>query len=223
MKPDEEGSTVVQIADGIKEILLPANTADIAGIKKLELRSGTFSLAIDSIVLKELTKLVGGGELSDAAISITIEQASQEEAVSLLAGMEEGMGTLKAAGTIYHFGLSIVTKDGAARKLAVFEQPVELALPYDNEADESTLGVYFLNENDKVWEYAGGTVDGDGKVIKVKLSHFSTYAVLEYDKAFQDLPAAHWAFNAVRTLSARHVVNGVSATQFGPGTEVSRA
>ena len=54
------------------------------------------------------------------------------------------------------------------------------------------------------------------------MSHFSYYAVLEYDKSFADL-AGHWAEQGVKELTAKHIVNGTSDTKFSPHQPLTRA
>ncbi|KAI7246492.1 hypothetical protein KC345_g12060 [Hortaea werneckii] len=56
-----------------------------------------------------------------------------------------------------------------------------------------------------------------------KVNHFSTYTVLEYDKSFSDVPASFWANEAIRSLAARHIVNGSSPSAFAPQAQVTRA
>lgn len=81
-----------------------------------------------------------------------------------------------------------------------------------------TAGVYYLNGEQA--EYVGGTVS-DG-MFTFKPKHFSTYAVLHYDKRFVDL-AAHWSESAVRSLAAKHIVTGVDATHYEPSRSITRA
>lgn len=69
-------------------------------------------------------------------------------------------------------------------------------------------------------EYVGGTVS-DG-VFTFKPKHFSTYAVLQYDKRFVDL-ASHWSETAVRSLAAKHIVTGVDASHYEPSRSITRA
>ncbi|MDG0810798.1 S-layer homology domain-containing protein [Cohnella rhizosphaerae] len=81
-----------------------------------------------------------------------------------------------------------------------------------------TAGVYYLNGEQA--EYVGGTVS-DG-IFTFKPKHFSTYAVLHYDKRFVDL-SSHWSEPAVRSLAAKHIVTGVDATHYEPSRSITRA
>jgi hypothetical protein len=223
LKPDASGKVIVEVADGKKEVLLSANTVVNSLIKKLEIRSKGITLAIDSDILKALSERVSGDSLMDAQILIRMDQALEEQSESLVSQGNEGIVTMKSAGAIYHVSLLLVSKDGKESKLAVFEQPVEITLAYDEGADESKLGIYYFNESTKAWEYVGGVVDQASQQIKAIISHFSTYAVLEYHKAFTDVPAGHWASKAIQALASKHVVSGVSSADYAPGKQVSRA
>jgi hypothetical protein len=148
---------------------------------------------------------------------------SGKAVVSIAEGKKEVLLPVNAAGAVYHIGLSIVTKDGRESKSSSFGQPVELSFPYDEGADESVLGIYYLNESTKAWEYVGGVADKAGKRINVRLNHFSIYGVFEYHKSFADVPANHWASAAIRALAAKHVANGESDTAYAPANKVTRA
>ncbi|MCI3920867.1 S-layer homology domain-containing protein [Paenibacillus sp. TRM 82003] len=82
------------------------------------------------------------------------------------------------------------------------------------------LGVYYIAD-DGTLEYAGGTLENGEMVAEV--SHFSTYAVLEYDKTFADVGREHWAYDIVKEMAAKHIVTGVSDTEFAPERAVTRA
>lgn len=97
-------------------------------------------------------------------------------------------------------------------------------LPYEPAGvDEELLGVYFYNEDRQVWEYVGGKMDHENKRFVVEVSRPGYYAVMEYDKSFEDLPDAHWAHDAVKRLAARHIVNGVNDAEFAPNGLTTRA
>lgn len=93
----------------------------------------------------------------------------------------------------------------------------------DDNADQDLLGVYYLNESTKQWEYVGGTFDQDASAMTVDLPHLSTYAVMEYNKTYQDVPAHHWAYHTIEVLSAKHIVSGVTDSEFRPDAKTTRA
>ena len=40
--------------------------------------------------------------------------------------------------------------------------------------------------------------------------------------SFSDVPAEHWAYKPINTLYEKGIINGVSATEFSPDTEITR-
>jgi hypothetical protein len=83
---------------------------------------------------------------------------------------------------------------------------------------EDLAGIYYVDGSGS--EYVPGTV-ADGAVA-FQASHFSTYALLVYDKNFADM-TGHWAEADVKSLAAKHLVNGVDATHYEPSRGITRA
>ncbi|MFT9495336.1 S-layer homology domain-containing protein, partial [Anaerosolibacter sp.] len=82
-------------------------------------------------------------------------------------------------------------------------------------------GVYYFNEENKNWEYVGGKVTDPG-TITFETKHFSKYAVMEYDRTFVDI-SGHWAQTDVEIMAAKHIANGVTANNFAPDKNITRA
>jgi len=103
-------------------------------------------------------------------------------------------------------------------------EPVKIELAYDpSGVDEALLGVYGYNEETETWEYVGGEIGPGTGVMVAEASRPGLYAVMEYDKTFADVQEEHWAHAAIRQLSARHIVKGVSGEEFAPGKRTTRA
>ena len=64
-----------------------------------------------------------------------------------------------------------------------FNNPVQVELSYKHAdltgVDEDDLKIYYYNESTSVWEFIGGSVDKDRKVIIGTLEHFSRYAIIK--------------------------------------------
>lgn len=106
-----------------------------------------------------------------------------------------------------------------------FAKPVTIRWSYPEEADPDLLGVYLLDEERDLWTYVRETERSrDNRTLTVRLTHFSTYALAAYNRRYEDLGSTYEeAVRAIRGLSARHVLNGISDTEFGPRKEVTRA
>ncbi|NOU91649.1 hypothetical protein GC093_00145 [Paenibacillus sp. LMG 31456] len=229
LQPDTNGKLVLVLGTGKKQLLLPAEA--VIALKspngKLEVQSEKGTVSIPLQVLKSLTALLGSEAVAkDAQISLKISAVDRQEAESLAGSASKTKDALvKSASQVLQFELSIITKDGVEKKLAFFNEPIEIKIPFDGSSglNEQLLGVYYLNEQTKEWEYVGGLIDTVNKQITVKLNHFSVYTVLEYNKTYKDLPSGHWAFDAVNILSAKHIVNGIDAEHFAPTALTTRA
>jgi len=70
-------------------------------------------------------------------------------------------------------------------------------------------------------EYVPSKRDGGQWIAEIR--HFSAYALLKYDKAFEDVPSGHWVESAIKQLAARQIVGGVGEEKFAPERSVLRA
>ncbi|AIQ11653.1 glycoside hydrolase family 66 protein [Paenibacillus durus] len=65
--------------------------------------------------------------------------------------------------------------------------------------------------------------DSGGGTVSAEPSHLSSFTVLAYDKSYSDVAPNHWAYQAIRSLSEKHVINGMTDTTFVPSAKVTRA
>ncbi|ADL68307.1 S-layer domain protein [Thermoanaerobacterium thermosaccharolyticum DSM 571] len=101
-------------------------------------------------------------------------------------------------------------------------KPVEVTLNISKANDPRKVAVYYYNEETNKWEYVGGKVDEDDNTITFSATHFSQYAALEYDKTFDDIKN-NWAKDDIEVLASRHIVEGMTDTQYAPNKTVTRA
>lgn len=218
---EDKDKVSVDIAGGKKQVLLPAEAADIVGDRHLQLKNEQLSVEIPPGVLKKLQSLVSGEQLEGAQISFSMESVNTPNTTELLNKARDKSNTnVKAASDVYEFKLSLITADGKTRTLSQFDQPITLRLKIHENANPALLGVYYI-ANDGSLEYVGGELDGEEIVVNV--SHFSKYAVLEYDKTFNDVPASFWASDVIKELTANHIFSGISNFEFAPQQHMTRA
>ncbi|MBC7343046.1 MAG: S-layer homology domain-containing protein, partial [Clostridia bacterium] len=85
------------------------------------------------------------------------------------------------------------------------------------------LGAYRYNPDTKMkWDYLGGKVDKDKKVVTFTTPHLSEYALMEYHKTFNDV-AGSFAKADIEYLASRHIIYGVTDTKFDPLGNITRA
>lgn len=220
---DDKEKVAITIANGKKQVLLPAKAAEMVGDRKLELSNDEIKLEVPPGLLKKLQGLVSDEQLADAQISLNFEPVSEEDTGNLLDKAQEKAGNhskVKTAGDVYEFKLSVVTSDGKETLLEQFDEPITLKLKFNAEANQALLGVYYIGDDGEL-EYVGGKI-ADGE-IAADVHHFSKYAVLEYDKTYNDVSDQFWAHNVIKELSAKHIISGVSDSEFAPQNQMTRA
>lgn len=220
LKNGKDGKVAVEIAQGKQSVLLPIQAAAVLGTNDLLLDLGELSITLPSKVLGKIQSTLAGGGAEDTYILLEISPVNGAAADQLLTGLKKGNTRVTAASNIYELRLHVVRQDGVAVPVAEFEEPVTLAFKIKGNPNQALLGVYALDENGKP-EYVGGVLNE--KIITAQVTHFSRYAALELDKAFMDIPAEHWAAEAIKSLSAKQIVTGVTASEFKPENKITRA
>ncbi|EFU43225.1 pullulanase, extracellular [Paenibacillus vortex V453] len=213
-------NVTIQLGAEDNEILLPLTAGEILGSKPLELKRDGLVVQLPSALLKALRQLVPADQAKDAMISFKLEEVASQTAASLIAKAAAfGKAELKQGSKMYDFNLSVKTKDGKEYVQEKFTAPVRLGFAVDSGIQGSLAGIYQISDQGRL-SYAGGKlVNG---LLTAEVSHFSTYAVLEYNKSFTDL-VGHWAEQAVKALAAKQVVQGTSDTKFSPNQQLTRA
>lgn len=222
-KANGQGKIPIVIAIGKKKVLLPANAAAIDGKNSLSITHADeeVELEIPAEVLTELQGLVDDAELEHAQILFEMDTVVSDIVNELLAKAKAKKNTnVKIAGDVFDFKLALVTKDGSIRELTSFSKPIQIKLSVSDDANRDLIGIYYIADDGSL-EYVGGKYE-DGK-LSANLRHFSKYAVLEYDKSFEDVSEQYWAHDVIKNLAAKHIVDGISETEFGPLKEVTRA
>jgi len=218
----ESGALTVSLGAQDKQKLLPACASDLSKDNTISFRSGDLNATIPGSLIEKLKNLVSAKELEDAQISFISDKVDQDTAKSILVSAQNRLKNtgLQTAGDFYSLDLSILAKDGKEQRLNKLETPVTLKLKIAAGANLKRIGVYFIGDNGEL-EYIGGKLQ-DG-YLEVQINHFGTYAVLEFDKSFDDVSSSHWASPAIKQLAAQHILSGVSETAFAPNQPVTRA
>ncbi|MBJ6363031.1 glycoside hydrolase family 2 TIM barrel-domain containing protein [Paenibacillus sp. GCM10012307] len=208
IKPDQ-GKVSLKLDSKQSALSIPLDLISSIGANKLEVAAENVKITIPNAVLEKLAATAGGAKAGNIEITMKpVDQAAQG-------------GNFKQAGQVYELNLKIKSGDKESR-LTNFIEPIVVEFLVDlAQLDKDLLGVYYFNEKSKVWEYVGGTVTENG--IRAYLTHFSKFAVLEYNKVFTDVPDTHWAHRTLQVMAAKHIVTGVSATDFNPNGVTTRA
>lgn len=100
------------------------------------------------------------------------------------------------------------------------EQGMVIRFPVQNDADARLTHIYKINEDGSL-QYVPGTINGG--VIQASINEAGTYVAATIDRTYEDVAAEHWAYDAIKELSAKLIANGVSEQVFAPNREITRA
>ncbi|MBW7453012.1 S-layer homology domain-containing protein [Paenibacillus sepulcri] len=208
----QDGKVKLELKDGKTEAVLPINAGELLAGNALEVQASGVTLTIPAAVIQKLAgQLEGQSDKAQIIVRMNPEEKGQ---------VDSGY---KLGGSSYNLELVLVDQDGKESKLASLTEQAEIVLSYPSDLDEALLGVYTFNETTGKWDYVGGDIDITNDTAAVKVSHLGTYAVMQYDKTFIDVPSKHWVYRSLQILSAKHLINGVSDTQFKPSALTTRA
>lgn len=217
------GAITVPLTDVTESVLLPAGLPGITGENTLRLAWNTVAVDLTPAALKDIReKLAGaGGQPELARIKITAVKTARAAAEQLMNNPAvNGSVRLTAASDVIRFSMEVVTADGSSVPVTAFAKPLTLTFTVDPKANRDLLGVYAITASGAL-EYMGGTLT-DGKMTAA-VNHFSQYTVLEYDKTFADVSSTSWASGVIKSMAAKHIIEGISGTEFQPQGEVTRA
>ena len=215
----DKGKVSVVIGKDDKVVMLPSQAAAINRNNKVIIERDDFSMEVPGAVLESL-KGLGKGD-PNSKISVSFEKLKKEVIENNL--VEQGSlkkAGIRVAGDIFEFNLSVVDIGGKENKLSSFAEPIRVKLRISDDANLDLVGIYKVEENGQL-TYVGGDVDG--QTISTNLYSFSKYAVLEYDKSYEDVPQDFWAHDTIKKLSSRHIINGYTNGDFAPRKAVTRA
>ncbi|MFC3748943.1 S-layer homology domain-containing protein [Paenibacillus sp. GCM10012306] len=218
----DNGKVKVSVAEDIKQLLLPAAGELLNKDNTLVIEKDDLSLAIPGQVLEQLKSLVPVAQLVNSRISVGFTPIGITELAedTARAASQSANTVITPGGAAFNITLSLIKEDGKESKLSSFSYPVTLKLKVVESSQPNLTGIYNLNELGGM-QYLGGRLS-DG-YLSVDVSHFSKYAVLQYDKSFTDVSAGHWALPAIKSMVAQHVATGTSDTRFSPNQQVTRA
>jgi|GEM_PF-2017866 len=221
LKNGKDGVVSVAVSDSKPEVLLPVNAGEAVGSNKLRLENDALQVEIPANILKQLQALLPSEQLEGAQISFSFNKVTDSAAAELLNRADAQSGAdIEAAGDIYDFILSVIGKDGKSISLTQFSEPITISLKVSADANKELLGIYYISDSG-VLEYVGGQLK-DG-FIQAQVAHFSKYAALEFDKSYSDVAANHWAADIIKSMSAKHIIQGKSEDSFAPDADVTRA
>ncbi|MEK3688471.1 S-layer homology domain-containing protein [Paenibacillus sp. FSL R10-2736] len=154
-------------------------------------------------------------------LRIVLNASWNKEAQSLVGGSVRSDAAYASTGVLLSLVIQMVNGSNVT-EIHQLAQPAEVSLrltPAQITSMKTELaGIYYVDGNSA--EYVPGTLTAG--TVAFKATHFSAYALLVYDKNFADM-TGHWAEAAVKSLAAKHLVNGVDAAHYEPARGITRA
>lgn len=216
-----EGAIQLELPASKYEAQVPANVKALEEATQLQVVTDYAQLTIPAEVLKQLQALLTLEELSEANLSIRVKPVEQETQQELLKqSSEQAQANVSTAGTMVDISIVLYKKNGQEAKLDEFIQPVTVKLAVNQSASLDLVAVYSISNSGEV-AYDGGLLLN--RWIETEANSNGKYAAIEFDKSFNDVPATHWAYAVIKSLTAKQVVTGMNAEQFAPNQPISRA
>lgn len=104
---------------------------------------------------------------------------------------------------------------------------LQLYIPYEHSAvqqnERSKLTVWYIADDGQITPVPNAYYDEKAKGMRWRTNHLSQYAVVLKVKDFLDVSNAHWAYEAISTLAAKGVINGINESNFAVNEAVTRA
>lgn len=220
LKNGSSDTVTLTVDADTEQVLLPIQAAELMGKKSITIEFNKVSIELPSEVLLEAQSLASGVPEDQAHISLSVVPLKEALEEALLAVNHNANTHIKMGSAIYEINLSVITEKKGSKSLTSFTKPITIAFKVDDGLNRDLAGVYFIGDNQKL-EYAGGErVEG---VMRVRVEHFSKYAVLEYDRIFHDVSALHGASLAIKSLAAKQIINGTTDITFEPSKKITRA
>ena len=189
------GSNVKEIAQG--------------GNIQLTVESGLGTVTIDHNTLRGLT----GGSGGD--LTVTIERVDPDT-------LTDAQKAIVGDNPVFDLSVSV-----GGNIVHNFDGTVTVFLPFETDKADS-MTVYYLAEDGKVTEMEDVKYDAKRKGFVFTTKHFSLFFIAEAtsdtaELPFTDVNATDWFYNAVKYAFENALMNGISATEFAPDNQLTRA
>ncbi len=156
--------------------------------------------------------------LSNVTVKVPVESLSMHSQVFNIKEETSNLKTVKLTHQIY--------RNNTYQSVANSEKNYTVELKIDanklNQVDKRKVGVYLIDEKTNKETYLGGILRKDN-TIEVATKELGKFVVRENIKTFVDLNTSKWAQEEIEVLAARHIIGGMSETQFSPNNNINRA
>jgi len=219
--PRQGGGYRISIPEGTNKIRIPQRLLEDLASDPIEFAGQGIGLTFPSGFAADLIEQARTAGMKDWALDLEVVRLTAQGADAMLKDTAPSVNAkLNRGSDFYELKLSFSRPDGEALPIRTFGKPVRIVLQSGMDVNPIWSGIYYLDG--RSLEYKGGRSE-PGRLVAAELNHFSAYGVLEYIRAFRDVPSSHWAYSEITELAARRIVNGVSEADFGKNLAISRA
>jgi len=216
------GSEIVLTIDQeLNKLQLPGNAAELLNNRSLTIKAANLSVVIPASALKQWSEETSAGQLANGTIIIQLDSWEDSAEQQLLKQLEAAEGAeLTSLHSIKGIKLFLTTAEKKVIEAVKSDESIQIAVKAEEEWEAAITGLYEIMEDGKL-RYAGGRMS-DG-LLTVAMPIEGSFIILSYEKQFADVPVKHWAYDTIRELAAKGLVNGISKERFSPEGKVTRA
>lgn len=210
----------IDVAQGIRQVVIPLKglVRNSGPALPLVLRGTGFTLDIPYGVLLQAAKTAGFD--AGALLTVRVEESETNNLIESAEALE--YAKLTPLGTAMAIAVGVRGTDKSNRALGEFAAPITIGLAGETlEKETCRLGGVYGLAADGTLDFNRGRCENGAWTAAVTKA--GLYALIAYDKRFDDMADGHWANSVVKLLAARHVVTGTSRTTFEPDRAVTRA
>ncbi|WP_187274045.1 S-layer homology domain-containing protein [Paenibacillus sp. N3.4] len=226
--PSKAEGIVIDVGQTAKKDVqtsLPARVVQQAASQAVGIVIRTDSIDIQFPSAAFDTAMVKKAVAENAAISVAYKKFRQEALTDIQGAAGDTGGSMKAVADAFDFQV-LKTRGEATETIESFTDKVTISIHESNFSanpyNAEKWGIYRYEPERKTWVYVGGKLDKKTQSLNFQTSHFSLYAILEWNKTFRDI-ASHWAKSDIEVMTSRHVVQGIEEQLFLPEASVTRA
>lgn len=165
------------------------------------------SISFDNKAIEGISTFSGEGDVSISAKEIDPSTLSKQ----VKAKMKD------TDVQIFDFNLNI-----GDEKVSKFDGFIEISIPYEPNQDETSIVVYYLNDEGEL-ELVNGVYNPETGTVDFSTNHFSIYLVGYNKVEFEDVSNKRWYYDAVSAIAAQEITEGTTETTFSPCKITTRA
>lgn len=107
------------------------------------------------------------------------------------------------------------------------DAPVTVSIPYtpteEELKDPEHIVVWYIDGQGNITPVPNGRYDPAAGEVTFTITHFSKYAAAFVKKTFADIQNYPWAKKEIEVLASKGIIEGMSASSYAPGSNITRA